>query len=277
MIESTETKESGKAQPTTIPRGMIACLRDPAGLAPLELDGDTLVNRTSGRRYFIRDSIPLLVDETALGPQNAKIQKFYRRMAGVFDIGDRVANWLTRGSLIKMRRQMVSRLGLKPGQRLLYTSIGTGLDLPFLAEQVPLDSLEFVGLDLSLEMLRVCQARMPQYAREALLVQANAERLPLAGGRFDVVLHVGGINQFDDPAAAVREMLRVARPGARLFIADETKKMVKTFYQKWLPDYRDMPTEFDPRDWLPPGVQDAAYEEVARGRIYFLTFTAPKE
>ena len=174
---------------------------------------------------------------------------------------------------------MAAGLGLKPGSRLLYTSIGTGLDLPFLAEQAPLDSLEFIGLDLSMEMLRQCQLKIRRYTRLALRLQANAERLPLAGGAFDVVLHVGGINQFDQPAAAVKEMMRVAKPGARIVIADETQKIVKSQYQGWNPftrsTFKDMPTDFDPRTWVPAGVSDAVYQEIAKGRIYFLTFTGP--
>jgi ubiquinone/menaquinone biosynthesis C-methylase UbiE len=43
--------------------------------------------------------------------------------------------------------------------------------------------------------------------------QSNAERLPFADRTFDVVFHVGGINFFDQPAVAVREMVRVARAG----------------------------------------------------------------
>ncbi|MFD2876294.1 hypothetical protein ACFTAO_10545 [Paenibacillus rhizoplanae] len=44
--------------------------------------------------------------------------------------------------------------------------------------------------------------------------------------------HVGGINYFSDPHAAVLEMIRVAKPGTRLMIADETQKLVKGTYGK---------------------------------------------
>lgn len=262
-----------------IPDKLLALLRDPAGLEPLELEGDALVNRAAQRRYLIRDDIPVLLDEAALGLQNVKIQKMYQWMAKGFDFANGVGNFLSLGGITRLRRQLAAGLGLKPGSRLLYTSIGTGLDLPFLAEQAPLDSLEFIGLDLSMEMLRKCQLKIRRYTRSALLLQANAERLPLAGGVFDVVLHLGGINQFDRPAAAVKEMVRVAKPGARIVIADETKKVVKSQYQGWNPftrsTFKDMPTDFDPRTWIPAGVSDAVYQEVAKGRIYFLKFTAP--
>ncbi len=258
---------------------LLALLRDPVGLEPLELDGDALVNRISQRRYPICNSIPVLVDQPGLGPQNLRIQKMYQWMAKGFDIANGVGNFLSMGGITKFRRRLAAELGLKPGCRFLYTSIGTGLDLPFLAENLSLDSLEFIGLDLSMEMLRQCQMRIRRYARSALLLQANAEKLPLANGVFDVVLHMGGINQFDRPAEAVKEMVRVARPGARIFVADETKKVVKSQYQGWNPftrsTFKDMPTDFDPRAWVPADITEVAYQEMANGRIYFLTFTAP--
>jgi ubiquinone/menaquinone biosynthesis C-methylase UbiE len=41
---------------------------------------------------------------------------------------------------------------------------------------------------------------------------------------FDGVFHVGGINFFNNKEAAMAEMIRVAKPGARILIADETEK-----------------------------------------------------
>jgi ubiquinone/menaquinone biosynthesis C-methylase UbiE len=262
-----------------IPANLLSLLRDPVGLEPLVLEGDTLVNAASHRNYPVKDSIPILLNEAAIGPQNLKIQKMYQWMAGGFDIANGIGNFLWFGAVSKMRRQLASSLGLKPGVRMLYTSIGTGLDLPFFAERVPLDAFELVGLDLSLEMLRKCQHKLRAYEKTSLLLQANAERLPFGDGIFDVVLHVGGINQFDHPAVAVQEMIRVAKPGVRIMIADETKGVVKSQYQKYNPftrsTFKDMPTEFDPRDWVPAGIRDAVYQEVAKGKMYFLTFTVP--
>jgi ubiquinone/menaquinone biosynthesis C-methylase UbiE len=236
------------------------------------------MDKASQRSYPINNCIPVVLIKTDLGPQNLKIQKMYQWMAAGFDIADRIGNLLSLGGITKMRRQLASGLGLKPGDRMLYTSIGTGLDMPFLTEQVPLNAIELVGLDLSLEMLRKCQRRLRAYEKTSLLVQANAERLPFADDIFDVVLHVGGINQFDRPAVAVQKMIRVAKPGVRIVIADETKGVVKSLYQKnplTRSAYKDMPNNFDPRDWVPAGISDAVYQEVAKGRMYSLTFKAP--
>jgi ubiquinone/menaquinone biosynthesis C-methylase UbiE len=260
----------------SIPSTLLAILRDPIDLKSLELQGEQLVNPASRRRYAIVDSIPVLLDSADLGPQNLKIQNMYRWMATGFDLADRIGNFLTNNSIIKLRRQLAGGLPLEPGTRCLYTSIGTGLDLPYLAEHVPLQEIELIGLDLSMEMLGKCRKRIRPYLNSSLLVQGNAERLPFADGVFDVVFHVGGINLFDRPAQAVREMARVAKPGAFVLFADETKEIVKEHYQKKNPftrgACRDMATDFDPRSWVPDSIANFTYQPVWGGKGYFLSF-----
>jgi ubiquinone/menaquinone biosynthesis C-methylase UbiE len=261
-----------------IPRELLGLLRDPAGLEPLELEHDQLVNKVNRRAYPIIDSIPVLLDKAELGPQNRKIQGMYQWMSHGFDLADRVGNLFSRGANIEVRRRLAQKLALKPGDRCLYTSIGTGLNLPYLEEQVPLTKIDLIGLDLSIEMLRRCQQRIRGHEQSVMLVQANAEDLPFPDGVFDVVFHVGGINLFDRPGRAVQEMARVAKPGALVLFTDESRKVVKEFYQKWNPftraATRGAATDFDPRAWVPAGTGDFAYEEVWNGMGYILTFRA---
>lgn len=262
----------------TCPPKLLALLRDPVGLERLELDGERLVNRTNGRRYSFREGIPVFVDSAALGPQNAKFQRMYDRIAWLYDAGLHLGNLWFRGELIALRRQIGTRLELRPGHHLLYTSVGTGADLPYLAHEVGLESIEWVGVDLSFGMLRRCARRLRKYRETALLVQANAERLPLAGHTFDVALQLGGINFFDQPAAAVAEMVRVAKPGGRIAVIDETKRVVETSYRKnplIRDDFKDVSDAFDPRSWVPAGMTDLSYEEVLGGRGYILSFRTP--
>jgi ubiquinone/menaquinone biosynthesis C-methylase UbiE len=259
----------------------MSLLHDPVGLASLELEAGALVNRAENRRYPIVDGIPALVDQSDLGPQNRKIQAGYRRIAPGFDLADRFANLISAGKVTKARRQFTRKFDLKPGDRCLYVSIGTGLDLPFMAECVSPDALEVVGLDLSMEMLQQCRKRIRAFPA-SMLVQANAERLPFADHSFDVVVHFGGINLFDRPAEAVKEMARVAKPGALVVIGDETAMVVKNHYQKYNPFMRDTTrgfrTDFDPKSWVPAGAVDVAYEEIQFRVIvrfqaaYFLSF-----
>lgn len=262
----------------TMPAQLLALLQDPFDHAPLQLEGDTLINTVSQRRYPVLNSIPALLDPADLGPQNLKMQKMYQWMSRGFDLSDRLGNLFMRGALTRMRRLFAGKLGLKPGDRCLYTSIGTGLDLPYLAERVPLDQMELVGLDLSMGMLAQCSRKLRSCAQSTMLVQANAERLPFGNGVFDVVFHVGGINLFDHPAQAVREMIRVAKPGALLQIADETGKVVEEHYKKspfTRAACKDARSDFDPRTWVPGEIPNPAYEEIWKGKGYILSFRAP--
>jgi len=260
------------------PERLYSLLRDPEGLESLETEGGELVNRAGNRRYPIVDSIPALVAPAKLGPRNLKFQRMYDRLSWGYDAAQWLGEVWYRGKIAQMRRWLAASLGLKPGQCLLYTSIGTGSDLPFLSEQVPLKVINLVGVDLSMGMLRRCRRRLGALGDTALLVRANAECLPLADRSFDTVLHVGGINFFDHPDVAVREMVRVAKPGALIVLADETGEVVRSSYKRsplTRSYFKGEAEDFSPRSWVPANAVDSSYEEVWDGKIYVLKFRVP--
>jgi ubiquinone/menaquinone biosynthesis C-methylase UbiE len=259
-----------------IPPELLSLLRDPVDHLQLTRVGDVLENRAARRSYPIVDSIPVLLDTSDLGQQNLKMQKMYEWMSVGFDFADWLGNFFLRGGLHQFRRLFAERLGLRPGFRCLYTSIGTGGDLPFLAERCPLGELEIVGLDLTMGMLRQCRKKLRDFRKSTLLVQANAECLPFADRSFDVVFHIGGINLFDRPTLAVEEMARVAKPGSLILIADETKTVIQENYQKknllTRSATKGMSADFNPLEWVPEGSVDTALEEVWNGKAYLLSF-----
>ena len=52
-------------------------------------------------------------------------------------------------------------------------------------------------------------------------------RLPFKANSFDSVLHVGGINFFSEKKKAIDEMIRVARAGSKIVIADESEHVAR--------------------------------------------------
>lgn len=261
------------------PDKLLALLRDPSDRSQLKFEDGVLVNPANGRRYQVEEDIPILLDESDYGPQNQKMSGLYRKLSRFYDLAANFGDWYTFGRISEARRQFAEGLSLKPGDRCLYTSIGTGLDLKFMAEQVPPSSVELVGLDLSREMLRQCQRKSKKWPG-LMLVQANAERLPFADATFDVVVHIGGINLFDKPDVAVLEMLRVAKPGARLQIADETPEYLRSNFQKGNPFTReackDLKSDINPMDWVPGDVTDLKSELALRGKAYLIRFRKPQ-
>jgi SAM-dependent methyltransferase len=66
-------------------------------------------------------------------------------------------------------------------------------------------------------------------------VSAAELRLPFRDREFDAVLSNGGFNHFNCPEAALREMARVAKPGAPVVIADEMPDFLDLGHRLGLP------------------------------------------
>jgi ubiquinone/menaquinone biosynthesis C-methylase UbiE len=127
-------------------------------------------------------------------------------------------------------------------------------------------------------MLANCQDNLRRWQMDADLYLGNAESLPFTDSSFDVVFHVGGINFFNNRAKAIREMIRVAKPGCLLLIADETEKHVKAVYEKGpgghLYKNRKEPVSA-PIDLVPLEMQEIHLEIGRTGEWYMLTFRKP--
>jgi ubiquinone/menaquinone biosynthesis C-methylase UbiE/uncharacterized protein YbaR (Trm112 family) len=250
---------------------VLSMLCDPDTRYPFELDGNnTLRNTATGRVYPIRDGIPLFVS-TVTGP-NLKYQAMYDRIAPGYDLAERVYRWISRKP--DFRREYIGELEIEAGSRVLEVSVGTGANLRHLPENI-----DFYGLDLSWGMLRRCQKNLKKWNRRAHLFHGEAERLPFRVEAFDCVFHVGGINFFTDKARAIKEMIWVARPGAKIVIVDETEKIVKKHHQRnlWTRKYFEPGSEtvHCPIDLVPKEMTEIKAREIADGKLYCLTFRKP--
>lgn len=172
------------------------------------------------------------------------------------------------------RLEFIHELEIGCGARVLEVSVGTGGNLRYL----PAD-MEFLGLDLSWGMLRRCRHNVKSWQRKAQLFQGEAERLPFRDAIFDCVFHVGGINFFSGKVRAIAEMIRVAKPGTKIVIIDETEKVVREMYRK-NPATRGYYTVGDeavacPIGLVPAEMREIQARQIVEGRMYCLTFRKP--
>ena len=108
---------------------------------------------------------------------------------------------------------MVAAVQAKPTDRVLDVATGTGLVAAALVRRY---GCRVVALDQSEEMLAGARARLaaePRLARQVELVRGEAERLPFDDGEFDALTFTYLLRYVDDPAATLRELARVVRPG----------------------------------------------------------------
>jgi SAM-dependent methyltransferase len=121
----------------------------------------------------------------------------------------------------------VQLLDLPPGARVLDVACGPGLLLCAAVER----GHTAAGVDLSHEAVALAHDLLPA----ADVRQGNAEQLPFADGSFDGVTCLGSIERFLDRERALREMLRVGRPGARFcFLVRNANTFVWRFWRQGL-------------------------------------------
>jgi ubiquinone/menaquinone biosynthesis C-methylase UbiE len=122
---------------------------------------------------------------------------------------------------------LIEFVGVARGDRVLDVGCGTGQLTMQLAAVVGAENV--AALDPSEAVVAVCRSRVP--AADVRI--ASAESLPFADGGFDAVLAQLVINLVDDPPGAVREMARVAHPGAPVaacFWDDEEMPLLRSFW-----------------------------------------------
>ncbi len=201
-------------------------------------------------------------------------------MSPGYDFVERVIGKLKYGEAVnELRREMVSRLEWRNYVSVLYVSIGTGRDLDFLPKHIDPATLDIHGIDISLGMLTKCLKNSQKRMSKVSLVNGCAEDLPFLDNAFDIVFHVGGINFFNDKVLAIKEMLRVAKSGTKLLIADETDDYLKSQYQKSVlskGEFQDLTIDMSEiENAIPDFVQEKHIEYLWEKKFYCISFRKP--
>lgn len=148
---------------------------------------------------------------------------------GVAPKYDVVNDVLSLGQTRRWRRVVVEAVGAERGQKVLDLAAGTGTSSEPYADA----GVHVVACDFSLGMLRVGKRRRPDID----FVAGDATHLPFADNSFDAVTISFGLRNVNEPEKALAEMLRVAKPGGRLVIAEFSTPVVplwRTMYTEYL-------------------------------------------
>jgi demethylmenaquinone methyltransferase / 2-methoxy-6-polyprenyl-1,4-benzoquinol methylase len=125
---------------------------------------------------------------------------------------DRYARLLSFGQDPRWRRFLVSRIPAS-ANRVLDVASGTAAVAIELARRTL--AREVVGIDQSTEMLAAGRARIAAagLGGRIELREGRAESLPFGDAEFDALTFTYLLRYVDDPAATMRELARVVRPG----------------------------------------------------------------
>ena len=132
-----------------------------------------------------------------------------------------IVRWIERRRLETLRRFAAAR----PADRILEVGVGGGHVL------ARFPGMQRTGIDLSPTMLQRARRRL---GADVELLQGSADQLPFDDATFDVVLCTEVLEHVVEPARVVRELMRVAAPGARVVVSipneaiiDRAKRMIR--------------------------------------------------
>jgi demethylmenaquinone methyltransferase/2-methoxy-6-polyprenyl-1,4-benzoquinol methylase len=146
------------------------------------------------------------VDSAAASPRKRHALQLFEGLPGRYD---RTGAVMSFGQDPRWRRAMVDAVHPQPGQRFLDVATGTGMVAFALAQH----GAQVTALDQSEAMLAVARARTHP---GVTFVHGEAEHLPFEDGSFDALTFTYLLRYVDDPAATMRELARVVKPGGRI-------------------------------------------------------------
>lgn len=124
--------------------------------------------------------------------------------------------WL--GEMAGMRRRRSALLGSARGS-VVEIGAGTGLNVAHYPDGIA----ELVLAEPEPGMRRRLARRVQRHGRVARIVDASAERLPLADASVDTVVSTLVLCTVDDPERALREIARVLRPDGQLVFIEHVR------------------------------------------------------
>ncbi len=248
-------------------------LTAPSDSAPV-IDSGALHCPRCQKDYPIKQSIPQFIRLEDLTGFNRRFARMYDWFSWGYRLFMKAAFAFIGMDEEAARREITDRLEPNGG-RVLEVSIGPGVNLPYFLMKRP-DVGEVFGLDISLGRLALCRRFVRRQGWEVDLFLGNGEQLPFKDESFESIFHIGGVSFFKDKQAAIGEMIRVAKPGARILIADETEKGARG-YEKIIPGFTQ---SFDgkrepirpPLDLAPPEMLETRIFDAWKGWFYCIEF-----
>lgn len=223
-----------------------------------------------GEIYPVENGIVRFLSGTELTGNNKNFQKLYDRVAAFYLVLTQFAIVKSGGEEARLM-QYLSAIDIKDNDKVIEISVGNGRNIKYLNPMAI-----YFGVDISFGMLKQCLKTLSKQNRAITLIQAEAENLPLKDESFDVVFSAGGFNYFNDRDKAVQEMLRIAKPGTKLMISDETEKVMDSFVKMpFLGKMFKKDSSRKPAEFIPEYCKDIQYREICNGELYVMTFVKP--
>jgi SAM-dependent methyltransferase len=130
---------------------------------------------------------------------------------------EKAAHWdqMAEDKTLHRLELIINGLDITTGSVVLDVGTGTGILIPFLKQAVGVSG-SIVALDLAEEMLKIAKEKHGD--EQIRYVQGDIINTPFEDNSFDEVICNSCFPYFQDKGAAVREMMRILKPGGRVTV-----------------------------------------------------------
>jgi demethylmenaquinone methyltransferase/2-methoxy-6-polyprenyl-1,4-benzoquinol methylase len=166
------------------------------------------------------------MSNTHFGFETVDEREKARRVRGVFDSVapryDVMNDLMSMGLHRAWKAYTVLVANVRPGQQILDIAGGTG-DLALAFAKKAGSTGQVVHTDINEAMLRTGRDRLLDAGVSLPTVVCDAEKLPFANDRFDLVSVAFGLRNMTHKDGALAEMNRVLKPGGKLLVLEFSK------------------------------------------------------
>jgi ubiquinone/menaquinone biosynthesis C-methylase UbiE len=207
------------------PERFLDILCCPMSRAPLELKGKFLGTADGRHLYPISRGIPLFA-ASDLSAQSRAQKAHYDRIADAYAANLGYVH--TQEYMAYLDRCFLDAAMAGPLGTVAELCCGYGEALQLLGTKIA----RYVGVDLSERMLQGSLARSTH--PNAVFVQADATRVPLADASVDTVAILGGVHHVPARAALFAEIARILKPGGRFLFREPVSDFILWRALRWL-------------------------------------------
>lgn len=154
-----------------------------------------------------------------LGKNPHDVSRMFNQVAQKYDLMNLV---LTGGLVFPWRKVTTDALQIEPGMKILDIAAGTGSS----TAQYARAGADVIGCDFSAGMIAEGKKRHP----ELTFVEGDATNLQFPDNTFDAVTISYGIRNTNNPQQALKQMLRVTKPGGKLVVCEFSQPTNKYFF-----------------------------------------------
>lgn len=181
---------------------------------------DGILQNEFDNEYLIKHGILDLITEEELIGDALFARNYYKEIASTYDTNVDITFQLYHENESEVRNYMINLLNLKPDDRVLEISAGTGKDSELILERLSHRG-ELFCLDISPDMLAYAKQRLSKFSNYTEAISGNACELPFEDNSFDALYCFAGVGHFPSIAKGLSEMARVVKPGGKVVFCEK--------------------------------------------------------